>query len=253
MALTLGAGLAVGGCGITVKRDLSTTQPGTVVYDDMCELQGYFDALHDSTIAPPREIQGQDLELSDGNTRATGGRARYRFETEFQLHHIRQLLAANWGSLPEEVLKSSALDLEVRWSEKASVKRVVTTEPAVLGVAGKDYELPYHVCLSDLLYGEDLYKTRRTVLNLPPPPPSRFSKKVKETAAASAPVSAPPAAETAANASLETSANTPVAPTPVAIPVATPPAIPTAPALAPTSPAPAVAPVTPSGSPPATP
>ncbi|HEY0710061.1 MAG TPA: hypothetical protein VGG33_24835, partial [Polyangia bacterium] len=49
LTLTLGAGVALGGCGITVKRDLSATQPGAVVYDDLCELQDYFDALHDTT------------------------------------------------------------------------------------------------------------------------------------------------------------------------------------------------------------
>ncbi|HEY0708273.1 MAG TPA: hypothetical protein VGG33_15820, partial [Polyangia bacterium] len=202
--------VALGGCGITVKRDLSATQPGAVVYDDMCELQPYFDALHDTTIAPPREIEGQDLEMADGTTRATGGRARYRFETEFQLHHFRQLLAKNWGSLPEEVSKAPALELQVRWSEKASVKRVITTEPAVLGAGGKDYELPYHVCLSDILFGEDLYKTRRTVLNLPPPPPSRFSKKAK----------APPVvAESAATTPMTTPAATEGQATPAVIPV----------------------------------
>ena len=136
-------------CGMTVKRDLSASKPGVVVFDDMCGLQNYFDALHDSTIATPREVFAQDL--ADENGKATGGTARYRFETEFQLHHLRQLLTTNWGGLPDEVGKASALDLEVRWSEKATVKRVVTTEPAVLSAGDKKWDLPYHVCLSDLV------------------------------------------------------------------------------------------------------
>jgi hypothetical protein len=90
------------------------------------------------------------------------------------------LLTTNWGRLPPEVEKASALDLEVRWAEKAGVKRVVTTEDAVLGLGSRDVSLPYHVCLSDLLFGEELYKTRRIVLELPPIERSKFSKRVEE-------------------------------------------------------------------------
>ncbi len=200
-----GVALQTAACGVTVKRDISATKPGVVVFDDMCELQSYFDALHDSTIAPPREVFGQDLS-SDDKGRAVGGRTRMRFDTEFQLHHFRKLLTTNWGGLPEEVQKASALELEVRWSEKAGVKRVVTTEAAVLGADAKSFDLPYHVCLSDFLFGEELYRTRRTVLSLPPPAPSQFSKRKKDEpykstftwgATPSAPVAAtPPAAST---------------------------------------------------------
>ena len=38
--------LALGlGCGIAIRRDLSTVPPGQVGFDDMCGLQEYFDAL----------------------------------------------------------------------------------------------------------------------------------------------------------------------------------------------------------------
>jgi hypothetical protein len=176
-ALALGLFAAVGttGCGITVARDLSATKPGEVVFDDMCGLQEYFDDLRDSTIAPPREVAAQEMASAE-NGKAVGGKTRFRFETEFQLHHLRKMLATNWGSLPKEVENASSLDVEVRWSEKAGVKRVVTDETATLGVGQMNHTLPYHVCLSDLLFGEDLYRTRRTVLELPPIMKSRFSK-----------------------------------------------------------------------------
>jgi hypothetical protein len=220
-------------CGMTVKRDLSASKPGVVVFDDMCGLQNYFDALHDSTIATPREVFAQDL--ADENGKAAGGTARYRFETEFQLHHLRQLLTTNWGGLPDEVGKASALDLEVRWSEKATVKRVVTNETAVLAAGEKKWDLPYHVCLSDLLFGEQLYNTRRTVLQLPPPPRSPFSKKpagAPKAATDGTPVVALAPAEAPAPAAAATEAPTPaptlvpaaaMTPAPVATPE-TPPA-----------------------------
>jgi hypothetical protein len=171
----VGVGMLSAGCGLTVQRDLSSVKPGVVVYDDMCDLQSYFDALHDSTIQPPQEVFAQDLS-SGADGRATGGKARYRFSTDFQLHHVRKLLASNWSGLPEDVAKAPAVDLEVRWSEKAGVKRVVSTEDATLGAGDKSWNLPYHVCLSDLLFGESLYNTRRSVLNLPAPPRSPYSK-----------------------------------------------------------------------------
>ncbi len=43
-------------------------------------------------------------------------------------------------------------------------------------VGAKSWDLPYHVCLSDLLFGEELYDTRRAFLQLPPPPPNPFIK-----------------------------------------------------------------------------
>ena len=49
----------------------------------------------------------------------------------------------------------------MRWSEKAGAKRVVTDQPAELTVGGESWELPYHPCLSELLYGAPLYRQRR--------------------------------------------------------------------------------------------
>lgn len=212
MALGLGVfGLA--GCGITIQRDLSAIKPGEVVFDDMCGLQTYFDGLHDSSIAPPREVFGTDLSGATAE-KASGGKTRYRFETEFQLTHLRKVLTENWGQLPPEVAKAPAVDIEVEWSEKASVKRVVTTGPAVLGVSDKNYELPYHVCLSDLLFGEALYNTRRTVLQLPLPPKSPYSKK----SASGAPVK--PVVTTEAAVAAAVAGTTPAASPAEAVPAA---------------------------------
>ena len=220
------------GCGILVKRDISAVKPGVVVFDDMCGLQDYFDGLHDSTIAPPREISGKDMS-TDGS-KAVGGTARYRFETEFQLHHLRKLLTENWGRLPEAVSKAPALDLEVRWSEKAGVKRVVTTEPALLRADDKRWDLPYHVCLSDLMFGEELYTTRRAVLELPPPPPSPFSKKkpALPPVVAVAPATAPAAPAAATTTPAPSATPAPDASSPVATAPAPAPAVETTPAPA---------------------
>src|SRR5688572_9908912 len=71
-------GLATG-CGVTIKRDLSAVKPTEVVYDDLCGLQEYFDALKDSSLAPPTETFARDLN-SDDRARPLGGRKRFRFD-----------------------------------------------------------------------------------------------------------------------------------------------------------------------------
>jgi hypothetical protein len=181
--LLTGAGCA----GVSVKRDLSSVKPTEVVFDDLCGLQEYFDALKDPSLAPPAETFARDLQV-DEKSRPLGGRKRFRFENEFQLHYLRKVLESNWSSVPMEVAKASKIELEVSWSEKAGVARVVTDEEALLAVGPKSWALPYHVCLSDLLFGETLYDSRRAMLQLPDAARSPFS-----TASLTRPLPAPPA------------------------------------------------------------
>jgi hypothetical protein len=46
----------------------------------------------------------------------------------------------------------------------------VTNEDAELTVGREQLSLPYHVCLSELLFGEPLYRQRRVSLGLGPLP-----------------------------------------------------------------------------------
>jgi hypothetical protein len=57
----------------------------------------------------------------------------------------------------------------VRWAEKAGIRRVVTDQDAELFIGPQSYYLPYHVCLSELLYGAPLYKQRQVLWGLPNP------------------------------------------------------------------------------------
>jgi hypothetical protein len=161
--------LAGVGCGITVRRDLSAIPPGQVGFDDMCGLQEYFDALEIKTSAPPRVVSALDLEGQSGGKVVHGGKERYAFEGEFQLKHLRRVLNENWRRLPEPIENASAIEIEVRWSERAGTKRVVTDQESELTVGSQSWPLPYHPCLSELLYGAPLYKQRREMWQLPLP------------------------------------------------------------------------------------
>jgi hypothetical protein len=164
-------GAAVIACSsIAVRRDLSAVPPGQVGFDEMCGLQDYFDALEARSASPPRVVSAVDLEGAGTDGKVVhGGRERFAFETEFQLKQLRRVLDQNWKRLPEPIAGANAVEIEVKWSEKAGTKRVLTDQDAELSVGQDSWSLPSQVCLSELLYGEPLYRQRRIALGLPLP------------------------------------------------------------------------------------
>jgi len=167
--LLLGAAIGVA-CGTGIRRDLSAVPPGQVGFDDMCGVQGYFDAIESGTGRAPRTVSAVDLEgAASGGKVVQGGRERFAFESDFQLAQLRRVLEQNWKRLPDAVSNARAVEIEVKWSQKAGTKRVVTDQDAELSVGQESWSLPYHVCLSELLYGEPLYRQRRVALGLPVP------------------------------------------------------------------------------------
>lgn len=165
--IALSGALALG-CGIRIARDLTET-PQIVVYDDMCGVQEYHDRIAMGIFKAPEVVKTQEIERSE-SAKTVGGQTTFAFASEPQLLWLRKVLAANWKELPEPLMKANRIELEVRWAEKAGVRRVVTTEAASIAADGQSWDLPYHICLSELLFGRPLYDTRRQALDLPPLP-----------------------------------------------------------------------------------
>jgi hypothetical protein len=167
--LLLSALLLVAGCGISLRRDLAGLPPGSVISDDMCGVQPYHDAIAAGQARPPRVVRSLDVEKASGN-HPIGGRTVFAFDDEFNLHELRRVLGENWQHLPVALLTAPHLELDVLWSEKGVLRRVVTTEDVPISDGHRTLYLPYHICLSELLYGGPLYRTRRAMLGLPPLP-----------------------------------------------------------------------------------
>jgi hypothetical protein len=161
--------LLAAGCGVSLRRDLSGMPPGSVIYDDMCGVQAYHDAIEGGTAKPPRVVRSTDVQKQDGS-RPIGGRTVFAFDDEFNLTQLRRVLGENWQRLPVSLLTAPHVELDILWSEKAGVRRVVTTDDVPISDGHKTLYLPYQICLSELLYGGPLYKTRRSMLGLAPPP-----------------------------------------------------------------------------------
>jgi hypothetical protein len=170
VVLAVASGLGFIACGVGIQRDLSAIPPGQVGFDDMCSLQSYFDALEAKAAKPPLQVSAVELE-NDAKRPVRGGKALIAFSGEFQLRHLRRILNENWKRLPEPVASAKKIELEVYWAEKAGVRRVVTERDAEMIINRQSFFLPYHVCLSELLYGEPLYRQRREMLGLPLPTP----------------------------------------------------------------------------------
>ena len=155
-----------------MKRDLSHIPAGQVGFDDLCDLQTYFDGLATKKLAAPALVSSSEVQKTDTerDAKRISGRSRFVFETDFQLMAIRRVLDQNWQRLPEGLASAPRIDLDVWWSEKSGLRRVISSENATLIVAGHSWALPYHVCLSELLFGEALYRQRRELLGPVPPP-----------------------------------------------------------------------------------
>jgi hypothetical protein len=165
--------LAAAACGVAIKRDLSAIPPGTVGFDDMCGLQEYFDSLEGGAAKEPAVASSLDLESGDGQKSVRGGKVRLVYEGDFLLKHARRVLDENWRRLPPTLASTDKVELEVRWAERAGVKRVVTDQDAEMFVDGREYDLPYHPCLTELMFGAPIYKQRQVLMGLPNPVLSR--------------------------------------------------------------------------------
>jgi hypothetical protein len=158
-------------CATGIKRDLSAVPVGQVGFDDLCGLQGYFDAIGLKNETPPELIDAADIEGRSKSGVVRGGRARFAFETDFQLATVRRVLDENWNDLPSRLGVAHQIQINVNWSERAGLRRVANNSDPELVVDGIATSLPYHVCLSELLFGEPLYRQRRELLGLGPQPP----------------------------------------------------------------------------------
>jgi hypothetical protein len=159
------------GCGIGIGRDLRSMPPPAVIYDDVCKVQDYFDAVTVGSAQLPAVARSSEIERISTKKQAPGGVTTFVFEGPAQLELLRRVLKDNWNKLPEKLLAAPRVELQVKWAEKAGVRRVVTEEDAQITYGERTGYLPYHICLSELLFGAPLYKTRRELLGLSLPLP----------------------------------------------------------------------------------
>jgi hypothetical protein len=155
-------------CAPTIKRDLSKVPAGQIGFDDMCGLQSYFDDIEARKEPAATLVSSTEFETNRQGHALRTGRSRFAFQGRAQLSTLRRILDENWNRLPEGVVFSPRVDLDVYWSERDGLRRVASNQDARVIAGGDEVTLPYHVCLSELLYGAPLYHQRREVMGMPP-------------------------------------------------------------------------------------
>jgi len=166
-ALLVAAALV--GCAVGVRRDLSKVAPNAVIFDDQCHLQDYFDDLARGRERPPALVRSDEIQTSDSE-KTLGGRNAYLFGANTSLAALRRILLENWKPLPAAVMAAPEVEVEVRWCEKAATRWVVSDQNISLRVAGKNYALASHPCMTSFLFGQALFERRREMVGLPPLP-----------------------------------------------------------------------------------
>ena len=151
------------GCGLSARADLAKIPPGTVVFDDACRLQPWFDRLRADPSLAPQHIQSMEMDGASGGGPAAG-RDTFRFDKGPAREELEKVLAAHFTRIPPTLGRAKHVDVEITWARKAGVKRALTDKDGHLFLDGKSYSLPYHVCVGDLIYGETLYAFRATQL-----------------------------------------------------------------------------------------
>src|SRR5438045_6100868 len=97
--------------------------PQAVIYDDVCKVQDYFDAVALGQEKPPLVVTASDVQRATDHE-AAGGITTFAFESDPKLRLVRRVLTDNWSKLPEKLPKASRITLRVKWAEKAGVRRV---------------------------------------------------------------------------------------------------------------------------------
>lgn len=127
-----------------------------IVYDDICELQGYFDdGPAPLKISNETRVEGR----KDGRLIGT---MTVEVRDRSQLADLVAMLGRLYARLPD---LSEATTLQVRIPYYADDGRraiPIGAEPVLL-LADKEVTLPYHPCIGAFFFGAEAYAARRAV------------------------------------------------------------------------------------------
>lgn len=146
-----------------------------VTYDDLCDLQAYFDQRAQSRAAPFRVVNETSNETSreepDENgrmRRVVLGEGTYVIAARTDRRRLRQLLRAEYRRLPRVSIGGAEGSVQVRvgWWLSGTIRRIrPDTDIEVTGADGDSVTLPPHPCVGEFLFGDASYAMRRNVLS----------------------------------------------------------------------------------------
>jgi hypothetical protein len=151
------AGSALG-CGPTLQshEDFTPERVREIMFDDVCQLQRYFDAL------PPKYQQRSDFSVGAEGHR-TSGTVVYRLTPGPQTDAFAGLVERLYRRVPP-LPRDRPLDVTVQYQQSKKLRTLpIGAETIVALPPDAEVELPYHPCVGAYFFGHEHYAARRAL------------------------------------------------------------------------------------------
>jgi hypothetical protein len=164
-ALVFAAAFFASGCeGARTKRDIQAPAR-EMTYDDACGLQDYFDERKAASIPPPKAADESVATSEEGKS---AGEGSYRLDPMARRRFAR-MLREEYSGVEAKVLASiesgdGEVLVHVRWWDAGQIRRLHPDAKITVTSSAGVLELPPNMCVSDLLFGDEVYAKRAAYL-----------------------------------------------------------------------------------------
>lgn len=137
-----------------------------MTFDDLCKLQEYFDERRTNMLAAPKPL---DEVQSTSVKGLTIGEGTYRLDDALVRKRFARLLREEYNGVDPKIVQAVAssegnVTVRVRWWDAGKVRRLRVEDDIVLTTTLGIVELPANMCVSDLLFGDQIYEMRARYL-----------------------------------------------------------------------------------------
>lgn len=137
-----------------------------MTFDDLCGLQEYFDERRTNMLAPPKAL---DETVATNDKGLTMGEGTYRLSDAVARTRFARLLRDEYSGVDPKIIKAVAasegdVTVHVKWWDSGKIRRLRTENDVVLKTSVAEVELPANMCVSDLLFGDQIYEMRARYL-----------------------------------------------------------------------------------------
>jgi hypothetical protein len=152
-------------CGPSSKRSARDPAP-QMTFDDACGLQEYFDERRQNMLAAPR---AKDEVTATNEKGQTIGEGAYKLEDAVARKRFARLLREEYSGVDPKIIKAVASSegevlVRVRWWDAGKIRRLRVEDEVFIVTSAGSIELPANMCVSDLLFGDQIYEMRARYL-----------------------------------------------------------------------------------------
>ena len=152
-------------CGPSSRRSVRDPAP-QMTFDDLCGLQEYFDERRANTLAAPKPL---DEVMTTNDKGVTMGEGTYRLADALVRKRFARLLREEYSGVDAKIVKAVAssegdVSVRVRWWDTGKIRRLRIDGDVILTTTAGTLELPANMCVSDLLFGDQIYEMRARYL-----------------------------------------------------------------------------------------